>query len=91
MVVKTIEECGHAINVECSAVPTRKDCQKSCKAELECGHRCTKKCSEPCTRNDCVELVTTSAVNLCGHKITIACKDLNAGISINVTLSFSYD
>ena len=70
---KTIAECGHIIQLMCSTKPIRDLCQMNCATVLACGHGCVKKCGLPCNQSDCVEPVTTSQVNLCGHKITAIC------------------
>ena len=89
METKTIAECEHEVRIECSAVPTRKDCKDIWETILQCGHRCKKRCSEPCSSGDCVELVKTSTKNLCNHFVAVPCKDFHAGIKLSHLPSYS--
>ncbi|EFX71347.1 hypothetical protein DAPPUDRAFT_129702 [Daphnia pulex] len=76
-VKRMIPECGHEVDLPCSTEPTRALCKKMCASELPCGHLCKKKCCEPCNQADCVEPLTTIKVNLCGHHVTLSCKDFH--------------
>jgi len=77
------------VKIECSSIPSRNDCKMGCEVVLECGHRCKKKCCEPCSREDCAELVLTSEVNICNHKIAVPCKDLHACMYISMQYTCS--
>ncbi|KAA0199814.1 hypothetical protein HAZT_HAZT003215 [Hyalella azteca] len=63
-VVKTIEKCGHVIEMPCHQNPAEKRCRKKCDLRLECGHSCNQTChvdsdpehleylcQSPCSRN----------------------------------------
>jgi hypothetical protein len=76
---KMIPECGHEVDLPCSTEPTRALCKKMCASELPCGHLCKKKCCEPCNQADCEEPLTTTKVNICGHHVTLSCKDFHEG------------
>ncbi|GJQ79482.1 hypothetical protein Trydic_g16335 [Trypoxylus dichotomus] len=69
---KTIPDCGHKVKIECSKVPTTKDCKQNCVLELPCGHKCKNKCKEPCTTK-CEELVDSVISLGCGHSSRIPC------------------
>ena len=67
------------MNLACSTVATRALCKEACVSVLSCGHPCKKKCFEPCNSADCNEFVTTAHVNICGHSVTISCKNNQQG------------
>uniref|UniRef100_A0AAR5PM44 RZ-type domain-containing protein n=1 Tax=Dendroctonus ponderosae TaxID=77166 RepID=A0AAR5PM44_DENPD len=68
-VEKTILDCGHSLNIECSVNPERKHCiARSCPRLLPCGHECQKKCTDQCT-DVCTKLVDCSIESPCGHVI----------------------
>ena len=76
MVEKTISECGHAIEVFCSIIPTHQDCQQPCEEWLSCGHPCGKKCSAKCSAEDCAVPVETTTKSLCGHQVLKSCSEI---------------
>ncbi|KRT83033.1 hypothetical protein AMK59_4612, partial [Oryctes borbonicus] len=71
-VKKTIPECGHEVEVECSKVPTVDDCKQKCILVLPCGHNCKNKCKEKCSTK-CNELVDSIIPLGCGHSSRIPC------------------
>ncbi|KAG8185046.1 hypothetical protein JTE90_017067 [Oedothorax gibbosus] len=72
-VTKTIETCGHTINIECHKKNEISRCIKLCDKYLECGHMCTKLCGEPCALY-CFQKVNVNS-KLCGHKVSVKCFD----------------
>ncbi|KAH1024131.1 hypothetical protein HUJ05_003674 [Dendroctonus ponderosae] len=68
-VEKTVVDCGHSLNIECSVNPERKHCiARSCPRLLPCGHKCEKKCTDQCT-DVCTKLVDCNIESPCGHVI----------------------
>lgn len=71
-VFKTVERCGHQVQVKCCTEPTRAHCKGECIEILPCGHQCDKRCSEPCTQK-CLVLVKSPVQAACGHDVQIPC------------------
>lgn len=77
LVEKIIPECGHSVNVPCSSdVPQRESCTQLCELTLECGHQCKQMCAESCV---CNEETTVTTTDVCGHQVTLLCKEINSG------------
>ncbi|CAL1283925.1 unnamed protein product [Larinioides sclopetarius] len=70
-VPKTIEECGHTIEVSCYRLKKLTPCTESCEKLLPCGHQCRRNCGQCCTRKCVDEVLIKSSV--CGHEIKIEC------------------
>jgi hypothetical protein len=77
--MKTIPECEHKVELACSTEPVRALCKEMCASILPCGHLCKKKCSEPCNQAQCEEPLTATKVNICGHHVTLSCKNFHEG------------
>jgi hypothetical protein len=77
--MKTIPECEHQVELACSTEPVRALCKEMCASILPCGHLCKKKCCEPCDQAECEEPLTTTKVNICGHHVTLSCKNFHEG------------
>ncbi|GBL83945.1 NFX1-type zinc finger-containing protein 1 [Araneus ventricosus] len=76
-VPKTIELCGHTIQVPCHRLKKVTPCTEPCEKLLPCGHQCRRNCGEPCTEECFVKVPITSSV--CSHEVNIECsrsKDL---------------
>ncbi|GBN41411.1 NFX1-type zinc finger-containing protein 1 [Araneus ventricosus] len=73
LVPKTIEECGHVVQVLCDLQDTVITCNRLCDRYLHCGHMCSNRCSEPCVLK-CMEKVRVKSI-VCNHKVVIECSD----------------
>ena len=70
-VQKTIETCGHQVELPCHVEPTHDQCDKLCKMILPCGHACAQYCSENCLEFPCERGVMKYCP--CGHKNGMMC------------------
>ncbi|CAK1556370.1 unnamed protein product [Leptosia nina] len=66
-------DCGHLVQVPCSADTTKERCTEKCKLLLKCGHPCPKKCGEPCVSQTCNVLSSRDVKGPCGHIVTLTC------------------
>ncbi|CAI8021592.1 NFX1-type zinc finger-containing protein 1, partial [Geodia barretti] len=68
-VIKTLPECGHAVEAQCIADPSTILCVKPCERSCEAGHKCLKLCHEKCA--PCPSKVKKTL--LCGHTHVMTC------------------
>ncbi|XP_050350709.1 NFX1-type zinc finger-containing protein 1-like [Nymphalis io] len=77
-VKKTILECGHEEELECSVAATRALCGQKCGRLLRCGHRCQQRCRDDCDAALCTEVVPHDFDSPCGHKVQLPCNVYSA-------------
>ncbi|KAF8770165.1 NFX1-type zinc finger-containing protein 1 [Argiope bruennichi] len=75
LVPKTINLCGHTIQVPCHLRENTTPCTAACDKLLPCGHQCNKQCAESCAKECFVKMSVKSFV--CGHEVNIACSGCN--------------
>ncbi|CAL1276814.1 unnamed protein product [Larinioides sclopetarius] len=73
LVPKTIEGCGHVVQVLCDVQDCEITCNSLCDRYLPCGHMCSNRCSETCVLK-CMEKVKVKSI-ICNHKVVIECSD----------------
>ena len=71
VVNKTIDECGHKIELPCSTEPTRAHCQKQLSRELPCGHSSKIGCGLDLDKVQCS--FPCKALLECGHNCLRRC------------------
>nr|CAD7448951.1 unnamed protein product [Timema bartmani] len=81
-VTKVIPDCGHKVNIWCSAEVSREDCTKFCERIMECGHKCPDKCFLECSVSRCNVLVPCDVQAACGHAGNILCRLAKSELAI---------
>ncbi|CAL1289223.1 unnamed protein product [Larinioides sclopetarius] len=70
LVSKSIEICGHIIQVPCH-LKEESVCTEPCEKLLPCGHECNNNCGESCESKCFIKMPIQSPV--CGHEVNIEC------------------